>query len=112
MDAQYTPGPWAIAWYECRANRRDADELKDGTKEGDVFWRLPVTIGPVSAAHSHWGGVLIDIEEADAHLVAAAPELYASLKALLDFMQCDDDEMLEMRIQGRAALAKARGEQP
>ena len=52
--------------------------------------------------------------EADAALIAAAPDLYAALETLIEKLCLDDDEGLieyaEPMIAARAALAKARGE--
>ena len=45
-------------------------------------------------------------DEGDANLIAAAPELYEALEALLEYR---DKWAVE---KARAALAKARGEQP
>ena len=110
---KHASGPWEIAWYECKADQNDADELNNGTKVGDVLWRLPRAIGPISASHSHWGGTLMDIEEADAHLIAAAPDLYEALERAEDLLASQglDDEYGTVLGAVRAALNKARNEQ-
>jgi hypothetical protein len=59
----HTPGPWEISWY----------------KIPDCEYRLAKTIGPIAPDHGHWSGWTI-AEEADALLVAAAPEMFALLK--------------------------------
>jgi hypothetical protein len=46
-------------------------------------------------------------EKANAHLIAAAPELYEALEALLSYKT---DAPLYFQENGRAALKKARGE--
>lgn len=115
MSTKFTPGPWAIDWYECVASSSDAKELKhEGVKTGDVFWRMPKSIGPITAEHSHWGGLMLDVEAADAHLVAAAPDLYEALERTLSWLAgyqggacLRPDGPYD---QARAALAKARGE--
>jgi len=50
-------------------------------------------------------------QEANAQLIAAAPELYDALNAMLTHMGMDEDEFTKVTFdQARAALAKARGE--
>ena len=55
-----------------------------------------------------------DIDQANAALDVAAPDLYAALKGLVEKLAIDDEEGLiecaEPMIAARAALAKARGE--
>ena len=115
----FTPGPWDIAWHECKADQTDVDALNDGTKVGDVFWRLPTSIGPITASHSHWGGILLEVNETDANLIAAAPDLYAALDVMVNHYtrlaasgDCGNwDPATEPQvIAAEAALAKARGE--
>ena len=51
------------------------------------------------------------MQQANAHLIAAAPELYDSLKALLDALDDNGSGQYEaLREEGRDALAKSRGE--
>jgi hypothetical protein len=75
------------------------------TKVGDVLWRSPRRIGPCGSEHSHWGGNLLTVEEADAKLIAAAPDLLEALMALADVAErkgipCDA---------ARAVISKAEG---
>lgn len=111
--SKHTPGPWEINWYECTMSRRDVEHAKSkgnlNAKVGDVLWRAPSSIGPCGIEHSHWGGDLLTVEEADARLIAAAPELLEALKNLvqvashLDACQGTVEE-------ARAAIAEATGE--
>ncbi|WP_058987792.1 hypothetical protein [Acetobacter senegalensis] len=51
----------------------------------------------------------------DAHLIAAAPELYKALSDLVSSLECSDTDLFILREEikvARAALAKARGETP
>ena len=73
----YTPGPWNVDWYI---------QYSDG---GSEVWRVPRSIGPISADHNHWSGPHLDCGEneegeANARLIAAAPELVEALKELYD----------------------------
>lgn len=81
---KWTPGPWeaydrAIGWEIHAAGR----EINDGHR--DTF------------------------READAHLIAAAPDLYEALHRIVSTMNDDDDGMrLDLGL-AHAALKKARG---
>ena len=89
--SKHTPGPWEIDWYICR----------EGNKE---LWRVPRSIGPACTDHNHWAGNYITVDEADARLIAAAPDLLAALERIADETAatwvCDV---------ARAAIAKATG---
>ena len=80
----FTPGPWSAVKRE-----------RIGFAEWQVAW-------------SPDGELVCDIvyEEADAQLIAAAPELLAALQDLLPLVECDHDEPDEC-VWARAAIAKA-----
>lgn len=59
----YTKSPWEIDWYKCKT-------------DNEVHWRVPTSIGPIS-------GPYIGVEEADAYLIAAAPDLLEALEAMI-----------------------------
>lgn len=85
-DTKWTPGPW---------------KLYGGT----IAWASPT--GPRRhIAHMAWDVEADEYAAHDAHLIAAAPELYEALEAALD-----EDSGLMCADKMRAALAKARGEQ-
>lgn len=91
-ERKWTPGPWVY------------DEESQGE------WGTNYSI-------QQYDNRLIDVAEMvgtkeDAHLIAAAPELYEALEAFTDDSDCHDEaEWFEARLRdARAALAKARGE--
>ena len=101
MKTQHTPGPWFI-------ERRTYDN--------------ETTYYCVTASDGHgWSGnrymsVSGCIDEHDARLIAAAPELLEALHGMLALDEehhqrghCDDDVCAEVR-KARAAIAKATGE--
>lgn len=110
MNIKHTPGPWEITWFHCRM---DADDVKHAeskgdltAKVGDVLWSAPKSIGPCEIEHSHWGGDLLDVEEADARLIAAAPDLLEACKTLVHLRETEDwMETLHKAVnQARAAI--------
>jgi len=108
---QHTKGPWEINWYECTMDQSDVKHAKSkgnlNAKVGDVLWRSPRSIGPCGSEHSHWGGDLLTVEEADARLIAAAPDL---LEALQHLMAAHGEQLDYAFQQAQDAIAKATGE--
>lgn len=98
MSAKHTPGPWHLAKETTRGQFVRDYRIRDKA-DG-----LIATLGPVD-------------QDANAALIAAAPDLLAALEAL-DF--CLDSTTPEMqramalirpaREQAKAAIAKARGQ--
>lgn len=89
----FTPGHWEVSHQnegDCRAIVSDGGKL-------------------IALAAYAGGGAT----QANAHLIAAAPDLYEALEDVVDSWSDDDnideDEYIR-RISARAALAKARGE--
>ena len=92
-DTKFTPGPW----------RYDRTNGSPTTGEHMIAGAKPGYLAEVRDCGS--GDV-----RANAHLIAAAPDLYAALYALLKAnLSCDDDN-IDAADAARAALAKARGE--
>jgi hypothetical protein len=94
--SEFTPGPWrAISWEE-KAIRIVPDAY----------------IGPVGEVFGHKGQPM----QANANLIAAAPELYeACEEALATFEEMQTDKCSSMLLDGMivklwAAIKKARGE--
>jgi hypothetical protein len=89
---QFTPGPWALS---DEGARQATLRVRQGTEHG------------VAIATVHQAGA--PEQRPNAHLIAAAPDLYEAAQALVDLgwfvgKQVDAVERLER------ALAKARGE--
>lgn len=109
MSTQHTPGPWSF---------RETGEGHKYAKE----WREinPGIVGPASYTTNKWGEpeetIGVRITEANARLIAAAPDLLAELKAITEIIEAAKDsndgiEALEAFSCNRAhaAIAKATG---
>ena len=99
METKWTPGPW----------RYDRTNGSPTTGEHMIAGAKPGYLAEVRDCGS--GDV-----RANAHLIAAAPDLYAALAAM-DSALCDGFDTQAQRLAGRKALiaaraarAKARGE--
>ena len=96
METKWTPGPW----------RYDRTNGSPTTGEHMIAGAKPGYLAEVRDCGS--GDV-----RANAHLIAAAPDLYAALERTLNFIANTESEMGETLPCGdvaRAAIAKARGE--
>ena len=96
---KWTPGPWAV-----ERNKRTWGWV-------DVVGPSLGVGGPTQATDLTLADEVKRI--AEAHLIAAAPDLYAALEKALNFITNTESEMGETLPCGdaaRAALAKARGE--
>ena len=87
MKREHTPGPWRIG---------DAGNTVFGPKTDRPS---PQTIATLS---------VID-HEANGHLIAAAPDLLAALKAAIVFIDGYQDNSPEVRAQADAAILRASG---
>jgi hypothetical protein len=103
--SNWTNGPWSVH------------------NTADVFTALGAINSEGTSAPSNdgWhiadcdmGGLCLDEVRANAHLIAAAPDLYEALESLLDDLKMTPEINLDgwgiETNQARAALAKARGE--
>jgi hypothetical protein len=87
--SKLTPGPWAL---DCA--------------EEDAYYRY-IMAGPQFIARIMLRGIMgnkLDHAEANARLIAAAPEMYDALRAISE--ESDDEGAKEC---ARAAIAKAEG---
>lgn len=92
-EMKHTPGPWE--WWTSNSIRR----LSAGGRDGNVL----------HAVRLHDGFADVQVSDADAHLIAAAPDL---LKALRMAVRQNEDDMIltgeELRV-CYAAIDKAKG---
>jgi len=96
-NVKHTPGPWVALYDERRGNYQISSEAKDGMGH----WIANTKCESVPAHH-----------EANAHLIAAAPDLYAALKeceVTLRVMGHDSEPLARMAEAARAALSQADG---
>jgi hypothetical protein len=89
MSTQHTPGPWTFY------RRSSCDR-------GDSY-------GVRAPAPHHWVIPTLNINPADARLIAAAPDLLEALKDALCALECCGKDYLAAS-KAQAAIAKATGE--
>ena len=118
-DTKFTPGPWQYVHIEFLTASGHYITTATDNNVFDEKWVAKVR--SVDADCNDF--VLTEESVANANLIAAAPDLYAALKGLLDAYTQSDESYCDCREDhgegfpcpaciGRAALAKARGEQP
>ena len=108
--ATHTPGPWEVARAHSYAN--------GVIIATELFVRCPEDdIAIASDIANPGSGAVDEVAEGNARLIAAAPDLYDALHALVDFRTSEEGlSHLQYRVrceelerQARAALAKATG---
>lgn len=103
MSNNSTPGPWAV-----KSAFRDISVIGPYNKPISTLSKAmgePEEDG-VCRSHSHNGMM------ANAHLIAAAPDLLEALEAMLDVADNGDHPDYHLAEQSRKALGKAKGETP
>jgi hypothetical protein len=102
MSEKWTKGPWVICW-----------ATYNGRKVNFTIAASPYgSIRPIAETRwkTEWSEVEGEELIANAHLIAAAPDLYAALQRMVSHFLSDDmtppDSVMG---QAKAALAKARG---
>lgn len=106
MSAKFTPGPWKIA-----SNATLGDGRSVYCKEVEC-WQNEVARCPVR--HEVEFDRALDETDANAALIAAAPDLYAACEVVANELEQSDFARRDRRwcmAELRAALAKARGKQ-
>ena len=116
--SRFTPGPWRVyrTAYRVKPNLPEQEELRIGTVDDHPQLKAPCPV--VTTLHGIDGGTRISIREADAHLIAAAPALYAAVEELLgvvsaleEYAYGSDDSGDRWEVQSaRRALSAARGQ--
>ena len=94
--SEHTPGPWSL---------NPHDHCLISGQRGAGHSNIANTI--VIPAH---GVERYAIAEANAHLIAAAPDLLASVQELITGAPADDSAASAVYARARAAIAKAKGE--
>ena len=94
-EVKHTPGPWGV--------NQSADEgawdIGTGEWQGDSYGGLQIATA--------WG--FYGRAEADARLIAAAPELLQALEAMVALLDADGWSWPQQLADARAAIAKAKG---
>jgi hypothetical protein len=122
MNTKHTPGPWVVRVYA-----HTDDDMAEMEKLGIRPVRMLTNDGCVPVMSADYRVALVDCQadykrgqgyraecaerDANAVLIAAAPELLAALQSVMGFINTDSrfDEFTEMQT-ARAAIAKATGE--
>ena len=95
MSTKHTPGPWHSA-----QDRTLPIEIFTSTGDGDTEERIAVICGGNSAK-----------ADANALLIATAPELLSDLKDMIDLAECSGLRSQAIK-NARASVAKAEGIAP
>lgn len=101
----FTKGPWAAGWNGGKTG--PTCPSASPTVAGREWHYMPVGVGQETVA------IVVQQDRqgdyfANAHLIAAAPELYHTVEMLTDALESLVGECPEVE-KGRAALAKAEG---
>ena len=95
-DTKHTPGPWEV--------RTDGELFAIC---GPAKWIVTVDVDEEGNIALQDGTSEYEVNQANARLIAAAPELLAACEAVLCDGDCYNDAIME---EVRAAIAKAKGE--
>ena len=98
----HTPGPWKVKWAGKLVNMYGWCVYPDSIKSYllPIAWAFPCDMEDDGKK----------TEEANARLIAAAPELLAALESLLSAAEEDGGDLDGPIEQAKAAIAKAKGE--
>ena len=98
--SKHTPGPWILT----EGNRFDKEMVIT------TQYRLDASIGCICEMDVYFTGLIGIEQEANARLIAAAPELLEALQNMLGLTEASDYMgAREIEQQARAAIAKATG---
>lgn len=121
-EPKFTPGPWHPPHFGDPTVRCDCRSIVDEGYAGGIAL-ICVDNGIISIADGGNDAPPREEAIANGHLIAAAPDLYAALAALLLWLEGGESDpattgegemakMAELQLTGEAVLAKARGETP
>ncbi|WP_241300814.1 hypothetical protein [Burkholderia cenocepacia] len=108
-NAQHTPGPWKFSRWDEHGDTRFYVSQQDGAPYTPNYSDVATVIAETCS------GERVRIQEANARLIVAAPELLESLQKMNDMWNsiCDvngwDPEHNVQYVEARAAIAKATG---
>lgn len=111
-EAKHTPGLWRTV--------KDAQGpcmIMHPTREGVAIANLSSCFSPLNGYHDDWGAndgtapVSIAERNANAHLIAAVPELYEALKGFVAACELGFGNLAALKAKASAAIAKAEGRQ-
>lgn len=95
MSAAFTPGPWVLTGGVQLVGNPDSEYGQHNLYVGEV--RHPDCIGSICSVqsddHCPPDGITRDVAEANASLIAAAPDLLAAVQAALQALHAIADEM-------------------
>ena len=100
MKAAHTPGPWVAKPPDGGQPSGDLVDLMDRDVRQSEYWFID---GPGDDVHGH-------MSEADARLIAAAPELLESLIYMRDCAESGEHQTSERWAQVQAVIKKLTGE--
>lgn len=105
MEAKHTPGPWRYGAWEQFGDTRFYISQQEGAPYTPYYSDVASLIAETVSSE------LVAIQQANARLIAAAPELLEALKACSKMIleECADGEHTEQFAQARAAIVKATG---
>jgi hypothetical protein len=113
---KHTPGPWYACHKQVWSDHYPVAEVAHGPW-GDPYAALEITGGELDMQAKpvikmiEYGIIPIETAEANARLIAAAPELLEALEKIakmeIPHGSCVDNQMRDI---ARAAIAKAKGE--
>ena len=110
--SKHTPGPWEVIGQHVftKLGAANAHGSKASERDG---WNI-ATINPWACTNQDEEEEDMPVSEtmANACLIAAAPDLLEALEYMLETCPGIDNVGDEARKQARAAIAKAKGEQP
>lgn len=111
-ETKWTPGPWYIFGKDEEAEDWEVIEIAKGDCPSPEFKSI-VWVRGTSPTEECLSSEITDEDQANAHLIAAAPELAEAMHNMIALARPlfrDDAQLLALSL-AESALAKARGEQ-